>query len=115
MLCFVQDKYVLAGPPGFVLGNDSHIITTTVSAGDDFAVNCNVRNTLPIDCSPVILLTTPQGNVTVTSDPVYTVTNIQSSFNYVCIADNGNFVSTLTFRISVLPTCKLPCSCKLQI
>ena len=104
--------YVLAGPTVFVLGTNSQIITTNVSTGDNFTMNCAVR--VP-DCSPVILLTTPQGNVTVTSDPVYTVTNIQSSFDYICIADNGNFVSTLTFRISVLPTCKLPCSCKLQI
>ena len=96
----------------FVLGTNSQIITTNVSTGDNFTMNCAVR--VP-DCSPFILLTTPQGNVTVTSDPVYTVTNIQSSFDYICIADNGNFVSTLTFRISVLPTCKLPCSCKLQI
>ena len=107
--------FSFAGPPGFALGNDSQIITTTVSAGDNFAVNCNVRNSLPIDCSLIVLLTTPQGNVTVTSNPVYTVTNIQSSFDYICIADNRNSISTLTFRISVLPTCKLPCSCKLQI
>ena len=109
-------NYVLVGPPVFALGNDSQIITTNVSAGNNFAVDCTVRNTLPIDCSLTILLTTPQGNVTVTSNPVYTVPNIQSSFDYTCIADNGNFVSTLTFRISVLPTCKLPaCSCKLHI
>ena len=44
--------------------------------------------------TPVTLLTTPQDNVTVTSDPVYTVTNIQSLFDYICIADNGNSILT---------------------
>ena len=74
----------------------------SVYAGDNHAVNCTVIDPgFPPNLT--ILLTTPQGNVTITSDPVYTVTNIQSSFDYICIADNGNSVSILTFRISVLP------------
>ena len=93
-----------ADPP--VFASSSQVISAYT--GDNYAVNCTVIDPgFPPNLT--ILLTTPQGNVTVTSDPVYTVTNIQSSFDYVCIADNGNFISTLTFRISVLPrpTCKL--------
>ena len=82
-------------PP--VFASSSQVIS--VYAGDNYAVNCTVIDSAP---SMTILLITPQGNVTVTSNPVYTVTNIQSSFDYICIADNGNSISTLSFRISVL-------------
>ena len=83
-----------------MFASSSQVIS--VYAGDNYAVNCTVIDPgFPPNLT--ILLTTPQGNVTVTSNPVYTVTNIQSSFDYICIADNGNSISTLTFRISVLP------------
>ena len=87
-----------ADPP--VFGSSSQVIS--VYTGDNYAVNCTVIDP-GFPSNLTILLTTPQGNVTITSDPVYTVTNIKSSFDYICIADNGNSISTLSFRISVLP------------
>ena len=71
-----------------------------VFVGDDYVVNCTVIDSFP--SNPTIKLTTPDGNETITSSPVYPVTNIQMSFNYICIADNSKSVSTLTFVVTVL-------------
>ena len=91
----------IAGPPVFSLGGINPRMVT-VDAGDSYSFNCTVTESFP--SNPTITLTTPQGNIDITSNPILTVQNIQSSFTYTCTADNTKFTRTLTFIVTVLGT-----------
>ena len=98
---FVIQKYFVSsqGPPIFEAGSSPIMISVT--AGQDFTINCRVNESYPLN--PTITLTAPGSvptNVTANPSDVFS-RNQAGTYTYLCRADNTRETTDLTYQVTV--------------